>query len=97
MRKGFYYSVIITHFHYRDMYCFVTVIVIHCWMNVNIIIIIPAGKLQKAEYILSSLINNSGATGRFLLWHFNSLYCCFYKVNKKQIFVSLNRLLGVPL
>ncbi len=39
-------------------------------MNVNIIIIFPAGKLQKAEYILSSLINNSGATGRFLAMSF---------------------------
>lgn len=30
----------------------------------NIIIFFSTGKLQKAEYILSSLINSSGATGR---------------------------------
>lgn len=36
------------------------------WVNANIIIICPTGKLQKAEYILSSLINNSGTTGSFL-------------------------------
>lgn len=45
-------------------------VVIQSWMNVNIIIISPTGKLQKAEYILSSLINNSGATGRFLATSF---------------------------
>lgn len=33
-------------------------------LNMNIIIFFSTGKLQKAEYILSSLINSSGATGR---------------------------------
>lgn len=33
-----------------------------CCGRLNLFII-PTGKLQKAEYILSSLIYNSGATG----------------------------------
>lgn len=34
-----------------------------CCGRLNLFII-PTGKLQKAEYILSSLIYNSGATGK---------------------------------
>lgn len=80
--KRFYYIVIIAHFHYRAIWRF-------CHskqgsINLNTITVFPTGKLQKAEYILSSLINNSGATGTFLaviLIAFNEHV--FHKLNKK--------------